>query len=76
MDVVVNMGCEVECPVPEGFKGRVVEWNIPDPFGRGMESFRNVRDMIERQVLELLADLILLMFPRKIAPNRYRPRGG
>jgi protein-tyrosine-phosphatase len=41
-----------------GFKGRVVDWNIPDPYGRGIESFRNVRDMIERQVLGLFADLI------------------
>lgn len=58
MEVVVGMGCEVECPVPVGFKGRVVDWNIPDPYGRGIEFFRNVRDMIERQVLALLADLI------------------
>ena len=58
MDVVVGMGCEVECPVPAGFKGRVVDWNIPDPYARGIESFRNVRDMIERQVLGLLADLL------------------
>ena len=57
MDVVVGMGCEVDCPVPVGFKGRVVDWEIPDPFGRGTESFRNVRDMVERQVLGLLADL-------------------
>jgi protein-tyrosine-phosphatase len=59
MDVVVGMGCEVECPLPEGFKGRVVEWNVPDPYGRGIEAFRNVRDMIERQVLGLLADLLV-----------------
>lgn len=58
MDVVVAMGCEVECPVPVGFKGRTVDWKIPDPFGRGIETFRNVRDMIERQVLGLLADVI------------------
>ena len=58
MDVVVGMGCEVDCPVPAGFKGRVVDWEIPDPFGRGVDYFRNVRDMIERQVLELLAGLI------------------
>ena len=58
MDVVVGMGYEVECPVPVGFKGRVVDWNIPDPYGRSLEFFRNVRDMIEQQVLELLADLI------------------
>ncbi|HMD86855.1 MAG TPA: arsenate reductase ArsC [Terriglobia bacterium] len=58
MDVVVGMGCEVDCPVPIGFKGRVVDWEVPDPYGWGIESFRNVRDMVERQVLGLLADLI------------------
>jgi protein-tyrosine-phosphatase len=58
MDVVVGMGCEVACPVPGGFRGRVVEWNVPDPYARGMDSFRSVRDLIERQVLALLADLI------------------
>ena len=58
MDVVVGMGCEVICPVPAGFKGRVIEWSIPDPYNHGIESFRNVRDMIELEVLGLLADLI------------------
>ncbi len=58
MDVVVGMGCEVDCPVPVGFKGRVVDWEIPDPFGHGTDSFRDVRDMVERQVLGLLADLM------------------
>ena len=57
MDVVVTMGCEVECPLPDGFKGRLVDWNIPDPFARNMKTFRNVRDLIERQVAGLLADL-------------------
>jgi protein-tyrosine-phosphatase len=58
MDVVVGMGCEVACPVPAGFKGRVVEWDIPDPYARGIDAFRDARDMIERQVLALLAELI------------------
>jgi protein-tyrosine-phosphatase len=58
MDVVVGMGREVECPTPAGFKGRIVDWEIPDPFGRGIETFRNVRDMIERQVQALITDLI------------------
>lgn len=57
MDVVVGMGCEVVCPVPAGFRGRVIEWNIPDPYGRGLEFFRNVRNLIERQVKELLEEL-------------------
>ena len=58
MDVVVGMGCEVVCPVPAGFKGRVIEWNIPDPYSRGMDNFRAVRDLIDRQVRSLLSDLI------------------
>lgn len=56
MDVVVGMGCEVVCPVPVGFRGRVIEWNILDPFGRGLDAFRSVRDLIERQVAALLDD--------------------
>jgi arsenate reductase len=58
MDVVVGMGCEVVCPVPAGFKGRVIEWNIPDPYGRGLDNFRAVRDLIERQVRSLLNDFL------------------
>lgn len=54
MDIVVGMGCEVVCPVPAGFKGRVIEWNIPDPYGREIEFYRSVRDVIARQVAALL----------------------
>jgi arsenate reductase len=57
MDVVVGMGCEVECPVPQNFKGRVIEWDIPDPYGHGLEYFRRVRDLIGRQVKALLEEL-------------------
>jgi protein-tyrosine-phosphatase len=58
MDVVVAMGFEVACPVPPGFKGRVVEWHVPDPYAHGIDTFRDVRDVIERQVRALLAELI------------------
>jgi arsenate reductase len=57
MDVVVGMGCEVTCPAPVGFKGRTIEWNIPDPYGRELSFFRSVRDSIQRQVIALLNDL-------------------
>jgi arsenate reductase len=57
MEVVVGMGCEVSCPVPVGFKGRVVEWNIPDPYGRELDFYRSVRDLIQRHVEALLAEL-------------------
>jgi protein-tyrosine-phosphatase len=58
MDVVVGMGFEVASSVPAGFKGRVVEWHIPDPYAHGMDTFRDVRDVIERQVLALITDLL------------------
>jgi len=58
MDVVVGMGCEVACPVPAGFQGRVVEWHVPDPYGHNLDTFRDVRDVVERQVRVLLAELI------------------
>jgi arsenate reductase (thioredoxin) len=54
MDVVVGMGCEVACPVPAGFKGRRIEWNIPDPYGHDVSLYRSVRDLIERQVKALV----------------------
>jgi protein-tyrosine-phosphatase len=44
--------------VPAGFRGRVVEWDIPDPYARGLEAFRDARDLIGWQVQALLADLI------------------
>jgi len=56
MDVIVAMGYGVECTPPEGFKGRVVEWDVPDPYGHGIEAFRAVRDLIERRVRGLLWD--------------------
>jgi arsenate reductase len=58
MDIVVRMGHEVQCTLPAGFKGRVVDWDIPDPFGHGVDIFRDVRDLIEEEVLSLLADVL------------------
>ena len=57
MNIVVEMGHGVECPIPEGFKGRVIEWNIPDPYGHDREIYRGVLHMIEAEVRGLLADL-------------------
>ena len=57
MDVVVVMGYGVICPVPANFKGRLIQWDIPDPYGRDRNYFRDVRDLIESEVRWLLADL-------------------
>lgn len=70
MDVVVGMGCEVECPLPAAFKGRAIEWNIPDPYGHELDYFRRVRDLIEKQV----AALLLGLEPQSSAPEGERRR--
>jgi len=57
MDVVVEMGYGVTFSVPADFKGRMIQWNIPDPFGLDLDHFRDVRDLIENEVQTLLADL-------------------
>jgi arsenate reductase len=57
MDVVVEMGYGVTFPVPADFKGRLIQWNVPDPYGLDLDHFRDVRDLIENEVQTLLADL-------------------
>ena len=57
MDVVVEMGYGVNCRLPGDFKGRVIRWHIPDPYLLERDYFRDVRDVIEREVRRLLADL-------------------
>ena len=57
MDVIVTMGCGIECPTLSGFRGRTVEWEIPDPFGLSLEYFRQVRALLDAQVRDLLETL-------------------
>jgi protein-tyrosine-phosphatase len=54
-DAAITMGCGDACPnVP----ARVREdWQIPDPRDMPPDQFREVRDLIERKVKELLARL-------------------
>jgi protein-tyrosine-phosphatase len=55
-DVVVGMGCGDEgCAVVPA--RRREEWDVPDPKGLPPERFREVRDLIEGKVKELLAGL-------------------
>ena len=55
VDVVVTMGCGDQCPSLRA--GRRVDWLIPDPRDMTPEEFRDVRDLIERKVRDLLIDL-------------------
>jgi arsenate reductase len=54
-DVVVTMGCGDECPYVPGT--RYVDWELPDPAGRGPEEVRAIRDEIARRVDALAAEL-------------------
>lgn len=54
-DVVVTMGCGDKCPYIPG--RRYVDWDLPDPAGRPLETVREVRDEIECRVAELVAEL-------------------
>lgn len=55
---LVTMGCEVGCPSLPG--ARIIRWQIPDPHGKDIDAYRRVRDLIRRQVHDLLDTLDLL----------------
>lgn len=51
-DIVVTMGCKDVCPfIPSK---EHIEWDIPDPKGKSIEFFRDVRDKIEEKVKEVI----------------------
>jgi arsenate reductase (thioredoxin) len=54
MDYLVTMGCEETCPAIPAKK--VIEWEIPDPKGKSLNTFRNIRDIIEEKVRTLLKE--------------------
>lgn len=55
MDVAITMGCGDACPFVNA--RRREEWQIPDPKELPDAEFRDVRDLIERKVKELLGTL-------------------
>jgi len=55
IDVAVTMGCGDACPLVRA--KRREEWQIPDPKDMPPEQYREVRDLIERKVKELLSSL-------------------
>ena len=55
MDYLVTMGCEETCPAVLAKK--IIEWEIPDPKGKSVDFFREVRDLVEDKVRNLLIEL-------------------
>ena len=54
-DAAVTMGCGDECPLVVA--KRRMDWQIPDPRDMTSEQFREVRNLIEMKVKELLGTL-------------------
>jgi protein-tyrosine-phosphatase len=54
-DAAVTMGCGDECPLVHA--KRRLGWNIPDPKEMSPKQFREVRDLIEVKVKDLLQSL-------------------
>lgn len=53
-DAVVMMGSGIMCPDVQ--TKRRIEWEIPDPIGKGIEFFREVRDDLDQKVQEFLKE--------------------
>lgn len=54
-DLVVTMGCgDDACPAFAG--KRVVDWNLEDPKGKDLATFRRIRDDVEARVVALLKE--------------------
>ena len=49
------MGFEETCPAFSA--KRIVEWEIPDPKGKSIDVFREVRDTVEHKVETLLEEI-------------------
>ncbi|MCK4757363.1 MAG: arsenate reductase ArsC [Thermoplasmata archaeon] len=52
-DIVISMGCGVKesCPVP---LLNTIDWGLEDPYGQSTEKYREIRDLIEEKVKELI----------------------
>lgn len=57
----ISMGCGVQesCPVPL-MDVKTEDWNLEDPVGKDLDTFRKVRDEIKQKVIELLTRLNVL----------------
>ncbi len=52
IDILVTMGCGVECPyIPTSHRE---DWGLVDPSGKGKEEFEKTRDLIKEKVLDLI----------------------
>src|SRR5215467_9945485 len=53
----VNMGCVEKKFCPTLFIHNVIDWNIEDPKGKSIEKVREIRNVIESRVKELVSNI-------------------
>jgi arsenate reductase (thioredoxin) len=72
-DWAVTMGCGDVCPyVPT----TIEDWDLPDPAGKSFGEVREIRDLIEERVRDLVVDrLDAIQSDRTVHEMRRRPRG-
>ncbi len=56
-DLVVGIGADPASRYPDLLEGKLVYWEIADPFGRSPGRYREIRDRIKEKVLDLLISL-------------------
>jgi arsenate reductase (thioredoxin) len=52
--VIINMGCMDDKFCPALFVPKVIDWSIEDPKDKPIEKVREIRDEIEKRVLEII----------------------
>jgi protein-tyrosine-phosphatase len=52
------MGCMDKNSCPTLFLHNVIDWDIEDPKGKPIEKVREIRDLIEVRIKELVTNLI------------------
>jgi arsenate reductase len=52
--VLVTMGCGDECPFVPGV--RYEDWPFPDPKGQGIDSVRQIRDVIRERIARFVTE--------------------
>lgn len=54
-DIVVRMGCAVQCPIVPAMKTE--DWGLPDPTGKSDETYLEIMDAIEDNIFRLKREL-------------------
>jgi protein-tyrosine-phosphatase len=58
MDIVVSMAPRRAVQiVPRSFRGRTIDWDVDDPVGRSLSTFRRVRGELDALVRKLVDDV-------------------